>query len=388
MLQWRLKDAQIFPGVLSSSAVKDESDDHPFQPLGLKDVHAFCEDLLHTQAYKEGKMIVVCSGRNPKDITNTALLLGSFMILAEGLDLETVVGAFEPVAHRFADFDEVLTVHDCWSTLHHVHMHCGWLRLDSKHSLRLLRTGSRDTDNVDTIDMEEYVHYDSPLNGGLHVLVPEKLLVLNCPEDLPEGMAWADTDGVRHFSAEHYADILSDFGVDVVVRGGGAACGYDASAFAARGIEVEDLPLLDDGGVPTLAEIDRFLLLARHAPGAVAVHGGAGGGLGAAGTLIAAHLIRAHRFRAKDAIAWVRMIHPDALPVPHQRFLRSAEADVRRQRHYSMPSFASGGGDGCGPEEAGGEGFLQGLGAGLPRSLSEPRIFDFLDGGFEACPAE
>ncbi len=332
-------------------------------------------------------MIVVCSGRNRKDITNTALLLGGFLILAEGLDLEAVVDAFQPVAHRFADYDEVLTVHDCWSTLDHVHVHCGWLKLDSKHSLRLLRSSSRNSEEVDTIDMEEYMHYDSPLNGGLHVLVPEKLLVLNCPEDLPGGAAWQDAGGVRRFSAEHYADILGDFGVDVVVRGGGAACGYDASAFAARGIEVEDLSLLDAGGVPTLAEIDRFLSLARQAPGAVAVHGGPVGGLGAAATLIAAHLIRAHRFLAKNAIAWIRMIHPDALPAPHQRFLRASEAEVRRHRHYSMPSFSSAPAapaGGCGLDAACKDAFLERFGAGMPRSVSEPRIFDFLD----ACPAE
>jgi hypothetical protein len=350
---------------------------------------------LHTDEYKQGKSVVVCSGRCPKDITNTALLLGGFMILAEGLSSDAVSEAFEPVSHLFADYDDALGVHDCWSSLHHVHTHCGWLRLDSKHSLRLRHRDASGGNAADAIDLDEYVHYDSPLNGGFHVLVPDRLLVLHCPEDLPGGAAWVDAGGVRRFSAAHYADILGDFDVEVVVRGGGDACSYDASAFAARGIEVEDLALVNGGGVPTLAEIDRFLSLARHASGAVAVHGGAGGGLGAAGTLIAAHLIREHRFRAKDAIAWVRMIHPDALPAPHQRFLRAAEADVRRPRHHSMPSFAGGGGDGDGEGGGGGTsmgvgggGFgagaggwgPEGLGAGMPRSVSAPRIFDFLDG--------
>jgi hypothetical protein len=371
-------------------ALQRADDEREYQPPGLKQVYEFCTTLLHTDAYKQGKAIVVCSGSDPKDVTNTALLLGGFMILAEGCTLDAVRDAFEPVSHRFAEYDDGLAVHDCWSSLHHVHTRCGWLRLDSKLSLRLLQRCAGGGDDAEAMDMEEYMHYDSPLNGGLHVLVPDRLLVLHCPEDLPGGAAWADAGGVRRFGAAHYADILGDFGVDVVVRGGGDACGYDASAFAAQGIEVEDLALLDAGGVPTLAEIDRFLSLARHASGAVAVHGGAGRGLGAAGTLIAAHLIREHRFLAKDAIAWVRMIHPDALPAPHQRFLRAAEADVRRPRHRSMPSFAAAGGGG----EEGGDGDaagraaggwcgagVEGLGAGMPRSVSAPRIFDFLDGG-------
>jgi hypothetical protein len=54
--------------------------------------------------------------------------------------------------------------------------------------------------------------------------------------------------------------------------------GYGAGAFAERGVEGEEVGLDEDDGVPTLAQIDRLLAVARHAPGAVAVHGPVGGG--------------------------------------------------------------------------------------------------------------
>jgi hypothetical protein len=167
--------------------------------------------------------------------------------------------------------------------------------------------------------------------------------------------------------------VFGDFGVDVVVRG--CADGvYDTAAFAERGIEVEDLPL-DDDAVPTFAEVDRFLAVVRYAPGAVAVHGGRGG-LGAAGTLIAAHLISGHGFLAAGAIAWVRLIHPAALPSAHQRFLRDNEARVRRHRLLSH-SFAA---RRAGPPSAGAalSSDVAALALELPRSISAPRIFDFI----------
>ena len=173
--------------------------------------------------------------------------------------------------------------------------------------------------------------------------------------------------------------MFGDFGVDVVVRG--CADGvYDTAAFTERGIEVEDLPL-DDDAVPTFAEVDRFLAVVRFAPGAVAVHGGADG-LGAAGTLIAAHLISGHGFMAADAIAWVRLIHPAALPSAHQRFLRDNEARVRRNRLLSH-SFA--GRHAAPPSSSAGAASSEvaALALEMPRSVSAPRIFDFIGDGLE-----
>jgi hypothetical protein len=377
LLQWRMKSTHFILGAqkFASAQSADALEFLDFEPLGLKYIHAFSEQLWQCHEYKQGKNIVVCAGIHQEDITNTALLVGSFMILNMELSAEDVIEAFEPISHRFVCYTDQLRVTDCWSALYHAYTLCGWLKIDSKHFLSLRQ--DEITRELEAIDMAEFIHYDSPINGYLHVLIPQKLLVFNCPEDLPDGALWADEGGERRFSAAYYADVFGDFGVDVVVRGC-ADGAYDAAAFTERGIEVEELPL-DEDAVPTLAEVDRFLAVVRFAPGAVAVHGGRGG-LGAAGTLIAAHLISGHGFLAADAIAWVRLVHPAALPSAHQRFLRDNEARVLRRHRLLSHSFAGRPAASPSPgREVSSE--VAALALEMPRSVSAPRIFDFIGGG-------
>jgi hypothetical protein len=182
----------------------------------------------------------VCAGSHPKNITDTALLVGSFLILSKDLAVDDVINSFEPISHRFITYADQLMVADCWSALHHVYTKCGWLDLDTKHFLSHHRGGDGRTD---ALDMQEYLHYDSPLNGGFHPVVPDKLLVFDCPADLPDGAPWADDGGTRHFGPAYYADVFGDYGVSVVVRAAAAGGGYDPTAFAAHAIDVEDLPL-------------------------------------------------------------------------------------------------------------------------------------------------
>jgi hypothetical protein len=86
------------------------------------------------------------------DITNTALLVGSFMILNLELSAEDVIEAFEPISHRFIYYADQLSVNDCWSALHHVYSRCGWLKIDSKHFLSLQREEAS-TNQRNAIDM-------------------------------------------------------------------------------------------------------------------------------------------------------------------------------------------------------------------------------------------
>jgi hypothetical protein len=318
LLPLDIENAQYIAGY-STYTIKEQhpknlqNDEVSFQPPGLRMICGFCEDLMHDHAFKRGKILAICSGSHPKDITNTAVLVGGFMILYYGLDVADVLDAFEPISHSFVRYEDALEVSDCLSALHHVSKNCGWLKLSLDHlSSPRQHHGDPDEHDPTTIDMEEYAHYDNPLNGSLHILVPDKLLALPCPADLPAGALWADAAGARAFSPAYYADILGDFAVAVVVRACDGTCaGYDPSPFAAQGIAVEDLDL-DRGGAPTLSAADRFLSLARRAPGAVAVHGAAGGGgLGAAaGALVAAHLMAEHAFPAGAAVAWLRIAHP------------------------------------------------------------------------------
>jgi hypothetical protein len=233
------------------------------------------------------------------------------------------------LANRFVHFGEDVTLVDCWWALIQARK-LGWLDFSAGALLGAPPERGR------PIDMLEYVHYDGKLNGGLHMVIPDKLLVFSCPQDLPDGKSWMDVSGERAFSPAFYADLLFDFNVQLVIRT--SECSYDTSAFEQRGIEVEDLDFDGDAGLSPLRRIDRFLTLARNVPGAVAVHGAGGCGLGSAGTLVAALLINAHGFAATDAIAWLRMVSPERVADHDRRLLRDHEGPVRRIRG-TMPAL-------------------------------------------------
>ena len=382
LLRWRIRSPHF---VETTTDVKEAQN----EPPSLLTIHRFAQSLWHSQEYKSGKTIVVCASSLPDQITNSALLVGSFMLLSLDVGPQDVIEAFRPMAHLLVPYDDEVTVESCWRALGIAKTQCGWLRPAAQRF-------DEPIESVDEtcIDMEEWAHYDSPLNGGFHVVVPGKLLALDCPSELADGGLWADEGGERRFGAAFYADVFADMGVDVVVRGCEAS--YDAAAFAARGIGVEDLAVR--GAAPSLADIDRFLDVMRRAPGAVAVHGGAGG-LGSAAVLVAVWLITAHGFGAGEALAWVKMTHPGAggLPAaqrearkedPVPRSLRRLWATVCGSRSCSdvlrCDSFSAGTGCdsavACAEPVAGtaGAGFLWEATAGLRRNISAPRIFDFL----------
>ena len=143
-------------------------------------------------------------------VTRCALLLGGFLIVCDGLDLEQVTELFLPISHRFISFEhspratDAVQVVDCWRALHRARQH-GWVDFTS---------GDADVDRC--IDLSEYLHYDSPTNGALHVVVPGMLLAIACPRDLPACATWSDGGGARRFAPAFYADIFADFGVRLV----------------------------------------------------------------------------------------------------------------------------------------------------------------------------
>ena len=122
---------------------------------------------------------------------------------------------FLPLSPRFIPFTpwgsstDCITIQDCWQALAHSQQ-LGWLDFTNTNI---------DVDR--SIDMQEHLHYDSPANGSLHVLVPGKLLAIDCPRDLEGGAVWSDAGDARRFSAAYHPDIFGDFGVRMVVRCGG-----------------------------------------------------------------------------------------------------------------------------------------------------------------------
>ena len=160
------------------------------------------------------------------------------------------------------------------------------------------------------------LHYASPANGDIHMVVPGKIICFPSPANLPADQAWADSDAtsggvVRRFSAAFFADLFAELGVDVAVCL--HACAYDRAAFLAQAIEVD---LHTDPASPhMLRAIDRFLAVAAAAPGLVALQSGSDGP-GHLGALVLSYLTSRLGFDAESAVAWVRMVHPALLASP------------------------------------------------------------------------
>ena len=162
------------------------------------------------------------------------------------------------------------------------------------------------------------LHYASPINGDIHMVVPNKIICFPTPASLPDNhQLWMDSDAagdgtVRRFSASFFADLFADLGVDVAVCLHTSA--YDRAAFLERGIEVEDLGM-DPSSPHMLSAIDRFLAVAAAAPGLVALQSGSDGP-GHLGALVLSYLTSRAGFDSESAVAWVRMVHPALLAYP------------------------------------------------------------------------
>ena len=166
------------------------------------------------------------------------------------------------------------------------------------------------------IDIDEYEHYDSPLNGDLHEVVPGKFVAFKGPKGLEEEECYKDAEsGFREFSAKYYAEIFLDFKVELVIRLNEPE--YNEEVFADHGMQHLDLHF-EDCTVPCPRVVDEFLRAAESF-GVVAVHCKAG--LGRTGTLIALYMMRHYGFTGREAMGWLRIMRPGSVIGEQQQFL-------------------------------------------------------------------
>eukprot|EP00291_Cryptomonas_curvata_P015839 CAMPEP_0172153032 /NCGR_PEP_ID=MMETSP1050-20130122/1190_1 /TAXON_ID=233186 /ORGANISM="Cryptomonas curvata, Strain CCAP979/52" /LENGTH=226 /DNA_ID=CAMNT_0012821465 /DNA_START=265 /DNA_END=942 /DNA_ORIENTATION=- len=223
-------------------------------------------------------------------------MLGSYMILTLGMEVEQVSNAFRPAEQFFIEFSDAssdvsVTLLNCWQALHKVRS-LGWVDFLSESDL------TPESARISAFDMDEYNHYIDPANGGLHIIAPGRLLFIPSPVDIPDGRDWMDSEIGRRFSPIFIADLLAaEFRTALVISLSHerSDMDYDTSAFEERGIAMEVISMGPHGSPHhLLAAADRLLELLRAAPGAVAVHvqgpGACGGG--SAGVLLATGLMR------------------------------------------------------------------------------------------------
>ena len=277
-------------------------------PTSLDDLDWFGSFMSCASSEGSEHHIILCTGTDRQTITKCCLLVGSFMIIHEDCVADGVAAAFSPVAHLFLPFttecsrSDPFRVEDCWRALHRSKT-LGWVATTCQDHFSLHM---------------DHVQHDL----GVSVLVPSKLIIIDCPATLQDD---AETEHTlsRNHDPSYYAEILADLDVDLVVR----CCEdnvYDEGVFVEWGVAVEDINVNDHRFDRLLQRVDRFLTLARVVPGAIAIHGDRNG-LSHAQILISVLLIRYYGFDALSAMAWTCMVHPHSGDVSESRSLHLVE---------------------------------------------------------------
>jgi hypothetical protein len=190
-------------------------------PCNLKQIYLFSEFISNTLLDNASKKVLVCVGSDEEIISRCLLLIGGYLILRGNKTVNDMFIMFENMIWRLqhhcrsgtTQYTNDLTVIDCWRALE-LAKSFHWINLEN--------------DEVDDecIDLEEYLHYDNPLNGSMHVIIPSKIIAFKCPTTLKEDVSlnsqsydWTDVGNRRYFSPSFYAEILAcDFNVKLIIQ--------------------------------------------------------------------------------------------------------------------------------------------------------------------------
>eukprot|EP00282_Hemiselmis_andersenii_P016102 CAMPEP_0114174786 /NCGR_PEP_ID=MMETSP0043_2-20121206/36590_1 /TAXON_ID=464988 /ORGANISM="Hemiselmis andersenii, Strain CCMP644" /LENGTH=588 /DNA_ID=CAMNT_0001272943 /DNA_START=202 /DNA_END=1968 /DNA_ORIENTATION=- len=282
-----------------------------FGPVNLAIVRRFCSYVheKYSDPRLRSRTIVYYTDDDPATRTNTAFLLGAYMMLCHRM---TALEAYLPfrclrpsplLGYRDATFVDpptfTLDVLDCFLGLEKA-VQVGWF-------------------DVTCFSLDEYEHWDHPLNGDLHRLSPKFIGFKGPSEEKTE-----ITPGFYTFTPGEYVQVFKDMNVTAIVRLNEPET-YDKTHFEKAGFNFYDLEF-EDCTAPSAHVVRQFLDICDKERGVVAVHCKAG--LGRTGTLIALHMMKHQGFSAREAIAWLRICRPGSVIGPQQQFLEDCNEIV------------------------------------------------------------
>ena len=203
---WIVSDDRIMTIIEMDGFMTYEGFADDFGPLSLASAFQFCRALdEHLEDISINFLGLQCVNES-RAITNAVFLIGAYLIMRRDCGIDNVMAICEPVTDLLVPFQDVsrgpqnfdLRVQDCWGGL-----------------VRAKRLGGVDcSPDGNGFDLEEYLNYDSPLNADMHVVVPDKLIVMRGPVNVKGGELWQDVVGpdgsfrCSNFSPRHTAETL------------------------------------------------------------------------------------------------------------------------------------------------------------------------------------
>eukprot|EP00292_Cryptomonas_paramecium_P015927 CAMPEP_0113669526 /NCGR_PEP_ID=MMETSP0038_2-20120614/4618_1 /TAXON_ID=2898 /ORGANISM="Cryptomonas paramecium" /LENGTH=206 /DNA_ID=CAMNT_0000585417 /DNA_START=609 /DNA_END=1226 /DNA_ORIENTATION=+ /assembly_acc=CAM_ASM_000170 len=152
-------------------------------PLNLGQIHTCVKKLDQLLKANPKLKIALCVEDKSDLLINAAFVLGCYLVIIEHQepnDVWSEVSCLDSITDGFhdpnsnPDCDFCLSLLDCWTAIAQARS-LGWL---------------------DRLDIREYAHYANPLEGDLHIVIPDELVLLQGPVALDDGADFRD-DGLR-----------------------------------------------------------------------------------------------------------------------------------------------------------------------------------------------
>uniref|UniRef100_A0A6U5AVF6 protein-tyrosine-phosphatase n=1 Tax=Hemiselmis andersenii TaxID=464988 RepID=A0A6U5AVF6_HEMAN len=280
-----------------------------FGPLNMANVYRFCKIVNQklVQAREEGKKLVYYCSSDARLRTNSATLMGCYLILERGWSAQQAIAPFDFAGrspflrYRDASFEAVVFEVGIFDVLSAIER-------------------SRKVGIIDfaSFDLENYEYFDHPAVADLHVIVPHRFVAFKGPKSKR-----------RHFESyceltpADYLDIFRQLGVSAVVRLNDKQ--YNEDEFIKNGVNHYDL-YFDDCTTPPENIVLKFFKVCTKEKGSIAIHCKAG--LGRTGTLICLWLMRKYKFTGREAIAYNRVMRPGSILGPQQQYLKDLEESM------------------------------------------------------------
>jgi len=268
-----------------------------FGPLSLLQIHKFylmVEKMLRTQK----KVIYYYSCSKIESISNSTLLIGSFLLIYSKLNIPEIIRITDPIMKKSRPFRDAsplpvtfeLDIPTCLGALQKA--------MDLKWYIPIL------------FSSDDWQHFEKVENGDMNWIIPEKLLAFASPyqERIFQG-CWkvATPKEITPFFKVH--------NINHVIRLNSKT--YDETPFIQAGIKFTEL-IFTDGSNPPFSILHSFLRI-MDTQDVVALHCKAG--LGRTGTLAACFLAQNFGFTGPEAIAWVRICRPGSVIGQQQHFV-------------------------------------------------------------------